>query len=124
MNQLSVTILICCINSGGCKLAGPGLHASDSPSLSRPSSADDASRQAVPMQSGPASNGCSRPGNDMQVHGDSNGLHHSSEAGTPGAITAFNVAFLSYQATIMLIDACCWLQQSELAVVSICVYSS
>ena len=88
LNQVNVTTLMCCVHTDGCKLAAPVPH--HSPSLSRPSSADDGSRHAVPMPPGLMSNGHSRPsGNDMQVHGLSNGMHQSSEAGTLGDISAF-----------------------------------
>lgn len=79
-------------------LAGPGLQ--DSPSLSRPSSAHDGSRHMLPMPPSTMSNGHSRPnGNHMQVHGAPNGLQHSSEAGTVGAIIAVHYRILIMQSS-------------------------
>lgn len=85
--QFTVMFCIGCGDSSKCVLVGPGLQ--DSLSLSRPSSADDGSRHTLPMPPSTMSNGHSRPnGNHMQVHGASNGLQHSSEAGTFRAINA------------------------------------
>lgn len=86
-------------------LAGPGLH--DSPSLSRPSSANDGSRHMLPMPPSTIPNGHSRSnGNHLLVHGASNGLQHSSEAGSFGGIIAVHGSILKIQ--VFRSHSCSW----------------